>query len=154
MMIDMSMMTAANTILARSFEQKRPISLMKLQRILYVVSSEHAKATGQGFVERFGVWKYGPSLSSVHYKFSCFGARDIEKFAKDSLGRSFAIADSVILATFDKVWAETRDVSAVMLSRILTQPGSAWHDAKQEGLGYIPEAAVAQDTSYKMLLGL
>lgn len=36
----------ANNVLSRSFRDKVPITSMKLQRILYIVSSEYYKKTG------------------------------------------------------------------------------------------------------------
>lgn len=56
----------ANNVLNRAFAEKRRISLMKLQKILYFAAAEYQKKTGQPlFSERFETWQYGPVLRSI-----------------------------------------------------------------------------------------
>lgn len=103
--------TVANTILKRAFQEKIPVSPIKLQRILFFTASEYHKRTGVPlFNELFQPSETGPILPSIDEQFKSYGDQPIQKFAKDALKRSqyFSNPNSPIVETLTLIWESTK----------------------------------------------
>lgn len=88
-----STQVVANAILMLSFDENIPVTPMKLQKLLYFTYKDYLKTYGVSlFADRFECWQYGPVLSSIYYEFNRFGARPINKFARDANG-NVAVVD-------------------------------------------------------------
>lgn len=120
----------ANSILRRAFMEHTPLPLMKLQRIIYLVAQEYQRLTGRPLLdEDFKDWPYGPVLTTLWHKFSCFGGEPIPTYAKIAGGGAYVVderADPAVSQAIATVWASTRGQSGVELSRACMEPGSAW----------------------------
>ena len=142
----------ANNVLDRAFAEKCLINTMKLQRILYFVASEYQKRTGLPlFSERFETWRYGPVLRSVHSAFSPFAGRDITRFSKNAKNKSLMIdedADRELKRALDVVWATTKGLSPITLSRITHMENSAWDKAFQNDQPFLSSDDIAGDSTY------
>lgn len=128
----------SNNILNRAFNEGVSISPMKLQKIMYYVASEFAKATGRPlFSEKFEAWQYGPVLPSIYREFRPFSGRPITNYAtQDALGNAYLIDESTdvhLKEALDRVWNRTRNLGAVELSRLTHAEDSAWYKAWQRG---------------------
>lgn len=147
----------ANNVLSRSFRDGVKISPMRLQRILYIVSSEYAKKTGETlFTENFSTWAYGPVLFSVFDQFSCFEDGLIDRYAKNAQGKNFQVDEDnnpYLSAVIEDVWRITKNVEAVELSTILRKTHSAWDQAFQVESPIIPPELIVSDKSYIEDLG-
>ncbi|MCR5914152.1 DUF4065 domain-containing protein [Corynebacterium sp. zg254] len=148
----------ANNILNRAFAEKCEISPMKLQKILYFVAAEYQKETGESlFTERFETWKYGPVLRSVYTEFRPFSRDYISRFAKDAENHSHMAkeeADPALQQALIRVWDATKSRTAVNLSRITHQPGSAWDKSFQKEDEYLSTKEITKDVTYQRALGL
>lgn len=148
----------ANNILSRSFADKKYISLMKLQKILYFVASEYQKATKRSLLEEsFSAWAYGPVLYSVYDEFCSFSKYDINRYARDARGLMLAVNedhDITLKKTIDNVWDKTKNVSAIKLSKITQNPNSAWDKAFQRGDTVLNPSDIGEDTTYQEDLGI
>lgn len=148
----------SNNVLKRAFKDNVSVSPMKLQKILYFTASEYAKRTNQPLLsEPFQQWQYGPVLSSVYSEFRSFGSKPITAFAKEANGQAYIVgedSDRVLAEVIDSVWNSTKGLSAVQLSRITHEAGSAWFNAWQNKERYLNDAHVASDVSYKAPLAL
>lgn len=149
----------SNNILKRAFNDDVNVSPMKLQKLLYFVASEYAKAKKDVlFNENFQAWDYGPVIRSVYDEFRPFGGSPIRKYAKDAEGRARIIREASypeLERSINRVWEGAKDLSAVRLSRITHEPGSAWYNAFQQARsGSIDNAALAADRTYLKPLGL
>ena len=154
-----SAVNVSNNILLRAFEQDVSVSPMKLQKLLYFVASEYAKETGTPlFNEQFRAWQYGPVLRSVYDEFKSYSGAPIRKYAKDAEGKAYRIDENKnppLARALDRVWSQAKGVSAVELSRITHEPGSAWFNTYQaRGSELIPEDALAADETYRKRLSL
>lgn len=131
---------------------------MKLQKILYFVAAEYQKKAGQSlFSERFETWRYGPVLRSVYSEFRPFSRDCITCFAKDADNKSRMVnegTDLVLQRALDSVWAVTRGLSAVDLSRITHLENSAWDKAFQNRQPFLSSDSIAADETYRCELGL
>lgn len=148
----------ANNILQRSFAEKRLMTPMKLQKILYFAASYYQRKTGERLLaDPFQCWSYGPVVYSVYDEFRPFSKRDITKYAQDATGRALVIDESEdrhLRDALDLIWAATKNRSAVNLSAITHEKDSAWDFAFQAGREYLDDGEVGSDTSYDEPLGL
>lgn len=148
----------ANNILSRSFADKKYISPMKLQKILYFVASEYQKLTGRPLLEEpFSTWAYGPVLYSVYDEFRFFGRGNITRYARNARGDMFSITetqDIELKVALERVWNKTKNMSAVELSEITHKPGSAWDKAFQRGDTALNPSDIGEDTTYQEDLGI
>jgi hypothetical protein len=150
----------SNNILNRAFNEGIYISPMKLQKIMYYVASEFAKATNHPlFSEKFEAWQYGPVLPSVYREFRPFNGRLITNYAiQDALGNAYVIDESTdvhLKEALDRVWNRTRNLGAVELSRLTHAEGSAWYKAWKRGANsLLDNDEVRNDGTYQQKLDL
>lgn len=70
----------ANYIVQMSIQNKKPLSNLKLQKILYYLQARFLVETGEPiFNDNMEKWKYGPVIPSVYHEFKLFGSAAIEK---------------------------------------------------------------------------
>ena len=141
----------SNNILKRAFAEDIEVSPMKLQKLLYFVASEYAKASGKPLLnENFRAWRYGPVVRSVYDEFRSFGGSPIRAYAKDAAGKAYSIDEARaphLEVALKRVWDHAARFSAVELSRITHADDSAWHRAYGHK-EYIDNDALASDTTY------
>lgn len=124
-----------NTILQLAFNEKIPVSPMKLQKLLYFVYRDYLKATGSElFSEKFEAWPYGPVLPSIYDEFRSFQGNPITKFAKNADGSASIVsptASGALDAVYSiaRVWKKYKDKTGIELSQITHQQESAWYKA-------------------------
>ena len=71
-------MRVAEYIITKSYENRTPVSNLKLQKLLYFVQGQAIKVYGErAFTESIEAWDYGPVVRSVYLKFRIFGAGPI-----------------------------------------------------------------------------
>ncbi len=147
-----------NNILTRAFNEDIAVSPMKLQKILYFTASEYAKKTGNPLlIEPFLQWQYGPVVASVYSEFKPFRGRPIHQYAKNSEGKAYTLDESKnpkLRDSLNSVWAATKGLSAVALSRITHLEGSAWRAAFDAEHRVIDDDDVKTDVSYREPLGI
>lgn len=148
----------ANNILMRSFSERRYISPMKLQKILYFTAAQYAKRTGsQLLAERFQTWAYGPVAYSAYDEFRPFAKKGIRRFARDAAGNALVVdedADADLRDCLDEVWEATKRRSAIDLSELTHAEGSAWYKAYQDDRDVLDPDEVTADKTYLTDLGL
>lgn len=148
----------ANNVLARAFAERRYITPMKLQKILYFVASEYQKLTGQVLLEEsFAMWAYGPVLYSVFNEFRTYSKDPIKRYARDAQGNAYSIdeaSDLNLRRALDVVWKVTRSRGAIELSEITHREDSAWDKAYQSDSPFLDPEDIALDFTYYQPLGL
>lgn len=135
-----SVQALANTVLKKAFEEKRPVTPMKLQKLIYFIYADYLQTMDEPLLsERFEVWQYGPVLSSIYYEFQSFGANPITKFAKDANNVVYVVSSDCtdILASVNKVWEKYKFFSGIDLSKKTHLPEGAWYKAFQRHDSYL-----------------
>lgn len=143
-----SVQALANTILKKSFDDKRAITPMKLQKLLYFVYKDFLQTTGkQLFSERFEVWQYGPVVDSVYHDFKAFGAQPITRFAKDAQGTVFVVKSSLtdVINSINKIWEKYKYYTGCELSRLTHQQNSAWSKAIEKRNHYLDDGDIKDE---------
>ena len=68
----------ARYVINRCAQTQRPISNLKLQKILYFVQAEFLVGTGQAcFDDDIEAWTYGPVVPAVYFHYMVFGSTNI-----------------------------------------------------------------------------
>jgi uncharacterized phage-associated protein len=131
-----SVKAVANAILGKSFADKRPVSPLKLQKLLYYAHGYYSAAYGQPLVdEAFEAWQYGPVVPAVYHEFKDFGNSPITREATDFgwddeepevIPVPPLFDDPRVKKVIDYVWKQYAPLSAVILSEMTHRPDSPW----------------------------
>lgn len=81
-------LTVAEHIINRCNKLGRPISNLKLQKILYFVQAEFLVATGHVcFAEEIEAWDFGPVVPVVYHRYKVYGSASIPYFLTGTICR-------------------------------------------------------------------
>lgn len=81
-------LTVAEHIINRCNKLGRPISNLKLQKILYFVQAEFLVATGHVcFAEEIEAWDFGPVVPVVYHRYKVYGSASIPYFLTGAICR-------------------------------------------------------------------
>nr|DAK45685.1 MAG TPA: hypothetical protein [Caudoviricetes sp.] len=123
----------ANNFLERAFQEKIPISPMKLQKLIYILFKEYLKKTGKLlFTERFEAWQYGPVLPSVYSEFKGFKGNPVKNFALNadkSITKVKIGTGSELYNVFYEVWGKYKYKTGFELSDLTHKKEGAWDKA-------------------------
>lgn len=139
----------ANTVLSRAFAEGKPVTPMKLQKILYFICRDYVQRYGRRLVsEDFLAWDYGPVLRSVYDDFKSYGSRRIDRFARSADGKAYVVnadAEPEVMAAVDDMWEQCRDYTGIELSKKTHKPGTAWYKAYTAGSACLNDEDIAND---------
>lgn len=124
----------ANTFLQKSFDENVPLTVLKLNKLIYLFFRNYLKETGNIlFSEPFEAWNTGPVLPNVQAKFQSFRKGPVKKFACDAAGQISTLkleSGTEIHRIFNKVWYTYNSLTAAELVKETT--GKAWLKAITE----------------------
>lgn len=153
-----SPVTVANYFLERAWASNKPISQMKLQKLVFFAHAFHLGIFGKPLVDEVvQAWKFGPVFESIYKSFKVFGSDPITKESFNNYARIpfFHLKNNRQLSEnekviSDEVWRVFEDVSATDLMRITHQNGSPWHQAVKphlkHGIGFPRGITIPDDT--------
>lgn len=73
-------MDVANYIVTKAIEQKKPVTHLKLQKLLYYVVAKYLQDVKKPLIhEPILKWQYGPVTSSVYHAFKNYGSHEINQ---------------------------------------------------------------------------
>lgn len=127
-----SAIVIAKYIVTFCAKAEKPISNLKLQKMLYFIWIDYFKATGKYlFKDDICAWQFGPVVPDVYYEFCPFGGIPIN--------RTFDEANSLVRtedkAIIDNAINTYLPYSASYLVDKTHQPGTAWSVTYRNGLG-------------------
>lgn len=142
----------ANTILMLSFDENIPVSPMKLQKLMYFTYKDYLKTHNSSlFADRFECWQYGPVLSSIYYEFNHFGAKPINKFARDANG-NVTVVDmgyvSEVTKSIQNTWDKYKHYSGIQLSNLTHKSDSAWSCANKKSSRTLEDEDIKNEPEY------
>ena len=131
----------ANYMLERAEQEGRPISNMKLQKLVYIAYGwALAVLDRKLFEEPIQAWQHGPVVPSLYHEFKHFRQRDI---AGRAMEYDFDTADVTIpnvdetderlQTVLDRVWDTYKPYSAVSLRNMTHRPGTPWSETYEQG---------------------
>ncbi len=124
----------ANAILEKSFADKRPISPLKLQKLLYYAHGYYSAAYKKPLIdEAFEAWRYGPVVPSAYHEFREFGNEPITRLATEfdsGIENDIPVAaefdDRNVRRVIEYVWKQYSHLPAAALSEMTHRPESPW----------------------------
>lgn len=126
----LSSLHVANSFLVKSFNERKYITPLKLNCLVYLLYSDFLYETGEKlFSELFEKTERGPVLPSVDFKFGCLGNNVITKYAKDATGRVFVIEGDHFEETLDYIWNGYKNMSDTEVLEIVN---SGYEYSKKE----------------------
>lgn len=72
-----SALEVAKYTVSKCVLDKKPISNLQLQKILYYIQKEFLNKNKKAFNDDFEAWQFGPVIPEVYYRFCGFGAMPI-----------------------------------------------------------------------------
>lgn len=118
----------ANSFLQKSFEENVPLTVLKLNKLIYLFFRNYLKETGNIiFSEPFEAWNTGPVLPNVQSKFQSFRKEPVKNFAYDAAGKISALkldTGTEVHRIFNKVWYTYNSFTASEL--VKETMGKAW----------------------------
>lgn len=119
----------AEYIISTCYGRGKPVSNLKLQKLLYYAWIGYYRETGDClFYDDFCAWQLGPVVPDVYYEYCTYGGRPICAL----YGSAISEDDSKIL---DDIIDEYLDCSASDLVYRTHRPGGAWDCVYRGGKG-------------------
>jgi uncharacterized phage-associated protein len=134
-----------NYVLELGERDKKPITPMKLLKLLYFAHGWHLAITDRPLIDdQVEAWPWGPVIPSVYHEFKRFGHTPIKDVRFQVVERQSDQPDDYRLATptfadveadadldtakavLDRVWKIYGNLSARQLSDMTHQPGTPW----------------------------
>ncbi len=139
----------ANNLLHLSFQEKIPVTPMKLQKLLYFIYRDYLQKTKKAlFSERFEAWKYGPVLSSVYSKFHHYESNKITEYYKSRDGKIYALdekSDSIFSEVLRSIWNQYKSWDGIGLCELTHQEGTAWYKAWTKNESFLQDEDIKRE---------
>jgi uncharacterized phage-associated protein len=125
----------ANYFIKKSLDLKKPITQMKLQKLLYFAHGWSLALRHEPLLnESVEAWKYGPVVPTIYHLFKTYGNTPITKLQKDFYGQTPTVTDQETMDILDLVWDLYSDLSPIQLANITHEINSPWHQTIKEYL--------------------
>jgi uncharacterized phage-associated protein len=143
----------ANAVLDKSFAAKKPISPLKLQKLLYYANGYYSGAYGKPLVdEAFEAWQYGPVVPSIYHEFKGFGngpitraATELDWDAEEEIPVACVFDDPRVQRVIDYVWRTYGSMSPIALSEMTHRPDSPWDKTNKKNLMKLKNIDIPQE---------
>jgi len=121
-------LAASNSLLKKSFLQNKPITPLKLQKLLFFLHKKYLQLTNKPlFEESFEAWQYGPVLPSIYNVFQPYKSNGIDDFYRE--GNTTYVVDSTndeFYTALEFVWSKYSNFKPFELVNLTHLKGSAW----------------------------
>jgi uncharacterized phage-associated protein len=139
----------AYAFVKKGIEEGRPLTQMKLQKMVYFAQGIHLALHKEPLVKDvFQAWKYGPVIPNIYHTYKYYGSSPImdtdwillSQFEEKAL----TTIDEKAKGTIDYTWDLLKDTNAIKLSNWTHEEGSPWQKSYVEGINDvdIPNGAI------------
>lgn len=132
----------AQYIINKCSVEERPVSNLKLQKLLYFAWIEYHKRTGKKlFDDKIYAWQFGPVVPEVYYDYCAYGGMDIDR-RYDSSKIGITEADAEVL---DASLAEYLNYSVSRLVSKTHERGKPWYQV------YVEQGGIKQEIPFSLI---
>ncbi|HIY13576.1 MAG TPA: DUF4065 domain-containing protein [Candidatus Agathobaculum merdipullorum] len=132
----------AQYIINKCSVEERPVSNLKLQKLLYFAWIEYRKRTGKKlFDDKIYAWQFGPVVPEVYYDYCAYGGMDIDR-RYDSSQIGITESDAEVL---DASLAEYLNYSVSRLVSKTHERGKPWHQV------YVEQGGIKQEIPFSLI---
>lgn len=140
----------ANYFIRRSLEENKPISPMKLQKLVYYAYGWYwAFKNDKLFDEPILAWKYGPVIDSLYHKLKFYGNGNItEPVSTLDVTRLHINYPEIVPEDWQflgMIWTSFYPYDAIQLSSSTHAEGSPWDLTAKKYGGYMPPGVTIDD---------
>jgi uncharacterized phage-associated protein len=138
-----SSLEIANEFLKRASAERRPLTHMQLQKLVYLAHGWNLAVNGRQLIEdEFEAWEFGPVVRRLYNALSRYGKNSVSKlinwgddtpFPADDAGVAVATLDDNELAVVNKVWEQYKGFEAFQLSALTHTSKSPWAKYYEKG---------------------
>lgn len=129
----------ANFMIGRALRQRRPLTHLKLQKLVFLAYGFYRALTGERlFRERIEAWPYGPIVPELYHEFKRFANRPIDRwssnFEYDQNAFStplVADSDDSALLALNTIWNEYGTDPLSQLVALTQRQGTPWDTARE-----------------------
>ena len=144
----LSALNVANAFIGISLYQKKPITPVRLQQLMYLTYREYLRNKKSApFAERFVVANFGPALQSLTFIFAD-AKGNIKDLIRNAEGRYPHVTEeekTLIAGTIVLVWNYCEHESLESVSESLKKKGSAWSIAKGSGCELLDDEDIIKE---------
>jgi uncharacterized phage-associated protein len=138
----------ANYFLELARRDGVPLTPLKLQKLVYLAHGWSLALRGQPLISQHAeAWRYGPVIPELYQAFKKFGGSPITERAR--VGENATELDEESKGLIASVWRRYKNLSAVQLSALTHEPGSAWYlsmrDSGPFGSSVIPDSLISDE---------
>jgi uncharacterized phage-associated protein len=127
-MTQSSTLAIANFFIRKSIKVKRPISQIKLQKLIYFAHGFYLAVKEKPLVnEKIEAWQYGPVVPLIYHRFKAWGNKPINQVLVQKSDNLY-ISEEVI-EFLDLVWHKFSYYSAGELVDLSHEKDGPWHRA-------------------------
>jgi uncharacterized phage-associated protein len=132
----------ANEFIRLAEEANRPITPMKLQKLVYFAHGWYLALTGKPLInEPIQAWKFGPVIRSLYHALKAYGNSPITGHVRNNTDSTFSFGDPEISFVdhgtnereneqvkelVKRIWELYGSFSAIQLSNLTHDPQSPW----------------------------
>lgn len=127
-------MDIASYFVNKGIKEGRPISPMKVQKLVYMAHGWNLAMREEPLIEEsVQAWSYGPVIPNIYYELKKYGNSDIS----DEFSSKIHL-DSETLEILDFVWTAYSKYSAIHLSNMTHEKNTPWEQVMSKGNGSVP----------------
>ena len=134
----------ANYFLKRARDENRPITQLKLIKLVYIAHGWNLALAGEPlYDEPVQAWKHGPVIPSVYHEFKHFGRRTVDQLAEhrnlDTMAADYPEipkSDATTQKILNLVWNAYRKFSGEALIEKTHEEGSPWSQTFEANVRY------------------
>ena len=134
-----STLAIANFFIRKSLKEKKPITQIKLQKLIYFAHGFYLALKEEPLVgEKIEAWQFGPVVPSVYQKFKNWGNNSIDEVLIEH--KENLIINQEDIDFLELVWHKFSSYSAAQLVELSHEKDGPWYNAiaKSKALvGYI-----------------
>lgn len=135
-MTQSSTLAIANFFIRKSLKEKKPITQIKLQKLIYFAHGFYLALKERPLVgEKIEAWQYGPVVPSVYHKFKKWGNNTIKEVLVEN-GDNLIIHEED-LEFLDLVWHKFSHYSAAQLVELSHEKDGPWSKAIEKSIALV-----------------
>lgn len=135
-MTQSSTLAIANFFIRKSLKEKKPITQIKLQKLIFFAHGFYLALKERPLVgEKIEAWQYGPVVPSVYHKFKKWGNNTIEKVLIENDDN--LIIHEEDLEFLDLVWHKFSHYSAAQLVEMSHEKDGPWSKAIEKSIALV-----------------
>jgi uncharacterized phage-associated protein len=141
-----SSLQIAEYFIRKGIKDKRPMSLLKVMKMVYIAHGYFLATKGRPLIEeKIEAWKYGPVIPAIYGYYKSFKREPINKETYPGVGLLY-YNEGRTTRFLDKVYDRYISFSASQLVRLTHEPGTPWSKTYSIGESgkVIPNSLIAQ----------